>query len=169
MSIKDILLSYGITSIYHFTDKSNLSSIEKYGIQSLKNIITKNISVNRFGADTLSHNLDKYKGLDKYVHLSFIKDHPMYYVAKERGSIIEPVWIELDISVLFKTNTLFSDSIANRNNANIFKLDEIFNFIDFKTMLHSNDFYLKKEARKAEIMAYESISLNKILGVTYGK
>lgn len=38
MSIKETLENYGITSIYHFTDKANLETIEEYGLQSLKNI-----------------------------------------------------------------------------------------------------------------------------------
>lgn len=94
MAIEEILKSlesYGITSIYHFTDKENLPIIEKYGLQSLKNIISYNIPVKRFGANELSHSLDKIKGLDKYVHLSFIKDHPMFFIAKNRGSLINPI------------------------------------------------------------------------------
>ena len=85
MTLKKILASYGITSVYHFTDKANLESIKTYGIQSLQNIIQNDIDVQRFGADSLSHTLDAYKGLDRYVHLSFIKDHPMYHIAKKEA------------------------------------------------------------------------------------
>ncbi len=86
MGIRETLEYYGITSIYHFTDKANLKMIEKFDIQSLKNIHMFNIPVEHFGADETSHIIDKNRGLDEYVHLSFIKDHPMYHVAKKRGS-----------------------------------------------------------------------------------
>ena len=169
MNIRETLENYGITSIYHFTDKSNLEMIEKYGIQSLRNIFNFDIPVKHFGAEELSHNLDKRTGLDKYVHLAFIKDHPMYHVAKRRGNIIEPVWIEIDSSILYDENTLFSDKVANSQEANIFRIDRILDFIDFDTILSEEYSFNRKEARKAEIMVFDSISINKIKGITYGK
>lgn len=173
MNFSDILKTlsnYGITSLYHFTDIENLPTIERFGIQSLKNILLNDIPVKHFGADELSHRLDSKTGLNNYVHLSFIKDHPMYYVAKSRGSLKTPVWIELDISILFQEKTIFCDSIANKNNADIFIIEEIFNKINFSTIVNNNvDFSIRKEARKAEIMIYNEIETNKILGITYGK
>jgi len=168
MSIKETLSNYGINSIYHFTDKANLDSIEEYGIQSLFNIEKKQIDVSHFGAESISHKLDKSKGLDKYVHLSFIKDHPMYHAAKKRESIITPVWIELDISILFKDDTFFCDKVANQSNSNIFKLDNILDFINFETLIYEKVFWKRIEARKAEIMAYKKIKTSKIKGITYG-
>lgn len=169
MGIKMDLERYGISSIYHFTDKANLKTIERFGLQSLKNILSLQIDVKHFGAEELSHNLDQRKGLDQYVHLAFIQDHPMYHVAKRRGNIIDPVWIEIDCSVLYDEDTLFCDKVANQTNAHIFRIDNVMQNIDFNTMIYGRDFYLKKEARKAEIMIYDSIHPNKILGVTYGK
>jgi len=168
MSINETLNMHGITSIWHFTDKSNLKSIEEYGIQSLYNIIKNNIEVSSFGADELSHDLDKKTGLDKYVHLSFVKDHPMYHVAKRRGSIITPVWIELDLSILFNLDTRFSDQVANSNGARIFSKKDILKYIDIPNLFNYNDFWSGVESRKAEIMACNSINNNKIKGITYG-
>jgi len=168
MSIQNILKGFGITSVYHFTDKSNLDNIERYGIQSLFNLIQKNIK-SQYGANELSHVLDRQKGLDKYVHLSFVKDHPMYHSAKKRGNLIVPVWIELDISVLFDKNTILSDKVANSNDAKIFKIDNILKYIDIKNLFNYYDFWSGYETRKAEIMVNNYIPTNKILGVSYGK
>lgn len=168
MGIKETLENYGITSIYHFTDKSNLKMIEKFGIQSLKNIFSLDIPVKHFGAEEISHNLDKRKGLDKYVHLSFVKDHPMYHISKKRGNIINPIWIELDSEILFKKDTLFCNEVANKNGANIFRIGDVIKYIDFDTILLPNHSWTRKEARKAEIMAYDKISTNLIKGITYG-
>jgi len=169
MNIKKRLEKFGITSVYHFTDESNLESIEKFGIQSLYNIEQQNIDVSRFGANELSHDLDVRSGLDRYVHLSFIKDHPMYHNAKSRGSILKPVWLELDISILFEDETLFCDEVANSSRAVLFRVDNILNSINFNGMINERDFWIKKEIRKAEILAYNNVSTDKILGVTYGK
>jgi hypothetical protein len=167
------LEKYGISSVYHFTDKANIDSIENYGLQSLNNILNMNIPVKHFGAEELSHQLDKLNGLDKYVHLSFIKDHPMYHVAKRRGNIKNPVWIEIDTSVLFQENTLFCDKVANQTNSNIFKINNISKYIDFDIL--TNNSYLsgdswqeRKETRKAEIMVYNKINTNLIKGITNG-
>lgn len=169
MSIKSELEKFGITSIYHFTDKANLPTIERYGIQSLKNILKFQIDVKHFGAEELSHNLDQRKGLDQYVHLAFIQDHPMYYIAKARGNLQNPVWLEIDSSILFDDDTLFCDKVANQTNARIFGIDKVSQNIDFDAMLYDIDFTTRKEARKAEIMAFGSIHPSKIKGVTYGK
>jgi len=169
MNLKNELSQYGIKSVYHFTDIENLPTIQKYGIQSLKNIFDRNIAVKHFGAEELSHRLDAEKGLDQYVHLSFLPDHPMYYIAKARGSIKDPIWIEIDISVLFNEKTLFCNKVANQTNANIFYIDDIMKFIDFNALVNSEDFDIRNQARKAEILVYNSISTDKIKGVYYGK
>ena len=167
MSVIETLQNQGINSIWHFTDKSNLDSIERYGILSLRGIIKDDIVVSRFGADNLSHTLDIHYGLDKYVHLALIKDHPMYHRAKQRGSIVYPVWIELDISILNKDKTVFSNRVANESGSKIYNIDKIEEKIDFNKMFHP-DFWTRVEARKAEIMVANQIDADKIIGVYYG-
>jgi len=169
MNLKKTLKRYGITSVWHFTDYSNLDSIEKYGIASLKTIEKKKIVVSRFGADELSHTLDKRSGLDDYVHLAFTDDHPMYYVAKYRGSIERGIWLEIPVSEIFKDDVLFCDGVANGRNAHLYDGHEIANNIDFETLLFGTDFESRKNARKAEILIPGKIKYKKIIGVHYGK
>lgn len=169
MNIKNKLAEYGITSVYHFTDKSNLKSIQENGLQSLFNIEEESIDVSHFGANDFSHQLDRQKGLDDYIHLSFIKDHPMLHSAIARGSIINPVWLEIDISVLLEDETLFCDEVANARNAHLFKKKHLLKSIDFDGMIYEKDFWVRKDIRKAEILVYDHIPLNEIIGVTYGK
>jgi hypothetical protein len=165
MNIKQSLNTYGIKSFYHFTDRSNLDSILKYGLQSLYNIYKNKIPVSRFGANVYSHSRDMALGLHKFVHLSFIPDHPMYHIAKKRGSIIDPIWLEIDISVLFDSKIIVSNRIANAHDVKIVGIDKIFDVINFNTMLYSRDFYKRNEARKAEIMVYDFIPSNKIIAI----
>ncbi len=168
MDIKKILENHGITSVYHFTDIANLDTIYEFGLQPLRNIIKNHIPVNYFGAEELSHSLDQRKGLDRYVHLAFIKDHPMYHIAKRRGNLKNPVWIELDASILYEESTRFCDQVANTTGAHLFDINQILQYIDFDKMLNARDFNIRKEARKAEILAYNAIPTNYIKGVTHG-
>ena len=163
--VKKLLKNYGITSIWHFTDKSNVESIMEHGILSLKKLETLKIDVEYTGASADSHNIDHYRGLDKYVHLAFINDHPLYYVALKEKRVLEPVWIEIDISVIFEEQTLFCDRVANDNSAKQFTIDQIEKRINFDTMVNNKIFDKYKEARKAEILVLNNIEPEKILGV----
>ena len=165
-SIIKYLNSNRIKSFWHFTDVSNLETIKKYGIQSLKNIKELKITVNRFGANELSHDLDIKRGLDKFVHLSFISDHPMYHIAKKEGRISNPIWIEIDINILYYKECYFCPIVANDTNARFYSFEEI-EKINFDRMFYG-DFESKKEARKAEILVRDSIEKDFIKGIYYG-
>jgi len=168
MSIQEILNDHGIHSIWHFTDRSNLSSIAHNGLLTLESILEQKIEVSRYGASDSSHRQDIKKGLYKCVHLSFIKDHPMYHIAKQDGRIIDPVWIEIDLSIMNDKNTLFSNMLANTYNAPIFSSKQLEKMIDFDAILYEKDFYTRKEARKAEIMIFNNINVNQIKGIHNG-
>jgi len=130
--------------------------------------MNKKIEVSRYGANYSSHVQDFKKGLHKYVHLSFIKDHPMYHTAKSDGRITDPIWIEIDLSAMSNENTLFSNMLANTHNADIFNAEYLKEKIDFETILYEKDFYIRKEARKAEIMVLNEISIDNIKGIHNG-
>jgi len=55
MNIQRELKRHSITSIWHFTDKSNLASIKKYGLLSLSHLLQTNIFVPCFGVDKLKY------------------------------------------------------------------------------------------------------------------
>ena len=164
--IINYLNSKGIKSFWHFTDASNLETIEKYGIQSLKNIQNKKIEVNRFGANSLSHNLDSYLGLDTFVHLAFIPENPMYYIAIKEGRILNPVWLEIDINILYHKKCCFYKTVANKNGAKCHSFDRI-KELDLNKMNH-NDFNISKEAKKAEILVKDFIDVKFIERGYYG-
>lgn len=169
MKLSEKLARLGIKSVWHFTDLDNLDSILSYGLLSLKTLKTMNIK-SRFGASESSHILDEYLGLDRFVHLAFVKDHPMYHVAKKRGSLRNPIWLELDVNVVNFTNVKISDRIASASDAKIYNAEEIGDIgslIDFEGM-SSNCFDRRKEARKAEIMVPNIIQVKFIKDIYYG-
>lgn len=169
MSLENILTQHQIKSVWHFTDVSNLDSIGEHGLASLEKIVEEKISVTRFGADIVSHRLDFQKGLDSYVHLSFVDDHPMYHVSKGRGSIEKGIWIEFPLEIIFQDGVLFCDEVANKTGAKLYTKDEIANVIDFNTLVYGRDFEQTKEARKAEILIPNGIALSEAIGGHYGK
>lgn len=174
MTLQNILNYYGIKSIWHFTDASNLASIEKYGVLSLRNIIKSKIDVSCFGADELSHNLDIRKGLDKYVHLSFIKEHPMQYVKTRDGNIPNPIWLEIDASVLFRDNTIFTSQVANKTGAKVYNINDLKEYMDIDVLWGRTNWQdpeiknRRKAAKYGEIMIQDRIGIKDIIGVTNG-
>lgn len=74
-----ILEKYKINTVWHFTDKSNLNLIRKHkGLLSLGEIERRGINILVSGGNDWSHNADRKRGLQDYVHLAFICEHPMH-------------------------------------------------------------------------------------------
>lgn len=174
MGIAKALNHYGIKSIWHFTDRSNLESIKKYGLLSLENIERRGIDVPCFGANELSHRLDRRKGIDKYVHLSFITEHPMHYAKKRDGLIPNPIWLEIDAVVLLENETIFSNNIANQNGVKFHHINTLATHVDMEALWgksNENDANMqrrKKSAIRGEIMVKNQINIKNIIRVKNG-
>ena len=174
MNLQETLNYYGITSIWHFTDESNLKSIEKNGLLSLERITQQRIHVPCFGADALSHNLDRKLGLDKFVHLSLIKEHPMQYIKTKEGLIPNPIWLEIDVSVLFETHSIFANDIANKNGVQSHYIDKLADIVDLEVLWSKTDWrdpiikQRRASAKKSELMVANRIDYSKIKGIYHG-
>jgi len=166
MNLQETLKYYGITSIWHFTDASNLESIKKYGILSLDLINKNKIYVPCFGADGNSHYRDKVKGLDKFVHLSLIKEHPMQYHKVHEGLIPNPVWLEIDISVLFENKSQCCNQIANATSAKCYDIIDLAKVIDLESLI--NNPYCSYQIKKAQLIVANRIDYSKIKGIYHG-
>ena len=155
-SIINYLYSNNIHCFWHFTHISNLSSIKEHGILALYELKRKNIK-SIYGGNELSHMLDKKRRLDKWIHLSFTKDHPMYYVKKKKLKNL--IWLKIDLSILLEKEFLFSRTIANKNNSAFYKNILL---IDLENMF-AYDFKTRKEANKAEVLIKGKIEPKYIL------
>ena len=118
----ELLKKYNIQTVYHFTEQANLKSIkEQRGIFSLKLLKEKCISDISYISNNWSQDADRYKNLDSYVHLCFVKgQHPMAYHAILQDKSI--IWLEIDISILNKTGVLYTNDVSNK--AGVKLLDE---------------------------------------------
>jgi len=114
----DVLKRNGITKLYHFTDRANLKSIIDHGgLYSWADCRDKNINIPYPGGGDLSRSLDSRRGLEHYVRVSFVKEHPMMYVAMNEGRILNPVVLEIDIDVVGWEESKFVDRNMTRNEA----------------------------------------------------
>lgn len=116
---KNIIEENGIKSLYHFTDKSNIKSIIKNGgLYSWHYSDRNNITIPYPGGDSLSRDLDKQYGLQDFVRLSFTKEHPMMYKAKDDGRIKNPIILEIDLKVCYFLNTKYANMNATKTGHN---------------------------------------------------
>lgn len=102
-----ILQSNGVTTFYHFTERSNIPSIKKNGGLYSWKFCDNNEIITKAGGDTLSRDLDMKYRLQDFVRLSFCDDHPMQYRLSQSGYNL--VLLNVKIDVAFFENTRFSD------------------------------------------------------------
>lgn len=166
---KAILDQYGITKLYHFTDRSNLESIIKEGgLYSWMDCDKKGIKITKPGGEALSRALDYRHNLQEYVRVSFTTQHPMMYVAMQEGRISNPVILEIDPEVIYWKSSKYSDSNATRNDACVGENLDAFKKIHFNSVKARTHFDLTDEEKpyfQAEILVKNFIPLECIKNI----
>lgn len=171
MTLQETLAFYNINTIWHFTDRSNLPSIKEHGLLSLCLIEQYGIDVSCYGANAISHELDRRYGLDKYIHLSFIKDHPMCYCKTLSGEMPNPVWLMIDVSVLFSEQTRFATEVANKTGTMNYEINELDQRADLEVLWGRTDWRdagiqsRRKSAKKGELLIPNRIKPEQILNL----
>lgn len=167
---KAILDQYGITKLYHFTDRSNLESIIKEGgLYSWMDCDKKGIKITKPGGEALSRALDCRHNLQEYVRVSFTTQHPMMYVAMQEGRISNPVILEIDPEVIYWKSSKYSDSNATRNDVCVGENLDAFKKIHFNSVKARTHFDLTDEEKpyfQAEILVKNFIPLECIKNIT---
>lgn len=136
---KKLIEQHHITTLYHFTDRENLESIIKNGgLYSWADCEQKGIGISKPGGSLDSRNLDKRDNLQNFVRVSFVREHPMMYVAMNDGRISNPVVLEIDPEVIYWQDSLYADRNATKNGA------LVGSSIDDFSQLHFNSFKAKK-------------------------
>lgn len=136
---KKLIEQHHITTLYHFTDRENLESIIKNGgLYSWADCEQKGISISKPGGSMGSRDLDRRDNLQNFVRVSFVREHPMMYVAMNDGRISNPVVLEIDPEVIYWQDSLYADRNATKNGA------LVGSSIDDFSQLHFNSFKAKK-------------------------
>ena len=162
--IQKTLEAENIKVLYHFTDQANLPSIFcGGGLYSWSHCEKNGIRIAQPGGSQASRCLDRRKGLEDYVRLSFVRKPPMYYVAKRDGRIQNPVILEVKAEVILWEQTKFSDGNAIANRAAIGRTLEDFRQIRFD-ILRKPDWSTEYEKHywQAEVLVKNHIPLRYI-------
>jgi hypothetical protein len=116
MAKKDPFLRYAVTSFYHFTDRRNLLMIKEHGgLYSLAMLRKMKIEIPAPGGNEWSHDADGRIGLDRYVHLCFRPTHPMEYVARQDGRIVDSVYLQIHPDVLKVDGVMYTAGVSNKS------------------------------------------------------
>lgn len=166
---KDILERHGITKLYHFTDRDNLESIIRNGgLYSWADCESKSIGIKKPGGDDLSRHLDRRRGLQNFVRVSFVSEHPMMHVAKNYERISNPIILEIDPQVIYWQHTQYADRNAAKAEANVGEDLSDFNAIHFDTVKTSRYLELDTDERpffQAEVLVKNHIPLKYITNI----
>ncbi len=149
--IENILAGHNITKLYHFTHKKNVDSILEKGLFSWNHIENNEKSFPldvKFGGNDISRNLDYEKGLQDYVRLSFIPNHPMLlskWLAEHKCSYY--CILEIDIEAIYLQDNKYSNMNATDNDCNCGDKLSDFENIDFDNIKKrlKNKFHAQKD------------------------
>jgi len=161
-----IIASYQIEALYHFTDYSNIASIiEKGGLYSWWYCDSNHISISKPGGNDLSRDLDRHKGLQDYVRLSFNSHSPMLSMTKQQGRIDRPCILEISPEVIYWNSSLFSSLNATSSSSEIGGSLASFKKIDFGIATAFSYDDETKSRYQAEVMIKTHIPLKYILKI----
>ncbi|ASF46696.1 DarT ssDNA thymidine ADP-ribosyltransferase family protein [Methylovulum psychrotolerans] len=173
--MKSIISKYKtLEGVWHFTDHANLESIKQHGLLALSELEKRGITIPAPGGNEWSHDADKMKKLDKYVHLAFVDEHPMAYRAREDGRIKNLIWLKIDASVILGGDVYFCADVANKSGVSVLTAEQAKDHIDFEVLFTYMDWRdpaiqnRRQSAKKAQILVPKMIPIDKILMVKNG-
>jgi hypothetical protein len=171
MTADELIRRYGIQFLYHFTDEANLESIGTHGgLYSVEDLERRGIDVSRPGGNDWSRDADALKGFQRYVHLSFIDDHPMKFLAEQDGRIGPVRTLFIDAKVLSWPGVIFTADVSNKSGVLGLNLNEAIEQIDFEVIYTRTNWRDKliqerrRQAKKAEILVPQHIPLSMMGG-----
>jgi hypothetical protein len=168
--MEELLRKYRIRAVWHFTARSNWPLIAEHGLLSLAELHRRGIEVPAPGGNDWSHEADRIKGLHEYVHLAFTTSHPMLYRAREEGRIADPIWIQIDPSILLQDGVKFCTDVSNKAGVPILEPADAIEQIDFDalfTYMNWADPEIRARrlaAEKSEVLVPRKVSIHKIIG-----
>ena len=116
----ELLQREGVKELYHFTDEENLPSIRRHGgLYSWEYCERNGIPLPKPGGNQLSRILDRDANLADFVRLSFVRNTPMLYVAKNDGRIPRPRILTISLDVVYFDSTQFADRNAASSAVNV--------------------------------------------------
>jgi len=142
MSAEDPFEKY-VKVLYHFTDRRNLPSIREHGgLYSLVRLREMGLAVQGQiypGGNQWSHDADAIKQVDRYVHLTLKKSHPMEYVARNEGRIADCIYLEIDPVVASWDGVVYTPDVANKSGVPLYLMSQSKDIIDYDVLFNKHD------------------------------
>lgn len=164
--MRNTIKRYNIDCFWHFTDRSNLGSIEEHGgLWSFAKLRERGIAIPILGSSEGSRIVDARMGLDKYVHASFCADSPMLWQIEKHNKDFISCWLKIDIALIYGNGVRFCAGVANKSGSEILTAAEAETKIDFEGLFEkkgAENFDRRKEANKSEILIPDCIPLQYI-------
>ncbi len=159
-----IMTKYNQLFLYHFTDKRNIDGIKEYGgILSFKELCNTTGKTIYWGGNDWSHNADRMNNVDDYVHLCFLKNHPMEYIAKTEGRIKDTIWISVKHDILLVQGVRFTNDVSNKSGVVLLQNEQAINEFDFEALFKYIDFRIEgNQERKTKVEKYEVLIPKKV-------
>lgn len=153
---KKVLEANGITTLYHFTARPNWDKIKGTGLLSQRRLIEKNIAP-MYASSENSRTMDAGLNLDDYVRLSFTRNHPMMWIAKnEVPPGTEFLVIPISLDVILLEGVRFSDVNAVRTKTPPYaQIKDTPNHLRFDVLRQPKQFNLPAEVKpyyQAEVL-----------------
>lgn len=173
--MQNAIAQYGIDAIWHFTDHANTAKIwENGGLYSFRELQKRNMNIPLPGGNEWSHQEDQHRDLDQFVHLCFLAEHPMLYIARNDGRIRNPIWLKFNIAVLQLPGVMYTAEVANKRGVPLLNAQQAEQQIDFEVLFRYTDWRdpavqeRRRAATKAEILVPNFVPLNFLLAWHHG-
>ena len=156
--------------LYHFTDKSNFSSIAAKGLLSKAKMREEGWWPDATGGNQLSWDLDKLRGIDGCVSLCLTTNHPMKYLAQKDGRLPEPRYLAIKPAVLKLEGVRIAFGVANANEVEILPIADALEKLDVEVLYTRTDWtnaaiqQRLTAAEKLEVLVPGGVPRNLIAG-----
>jgi ssDNA thymidine ADP-ribosyltransferase DarT-like protein len=164
-----------IARLFHFTDRRNLPVIRQYGgLLSMAELVKRGIKIPAPGGNDWSHDADGMFGMDRYVHLCFRSTHPMEYLARQDGRIVESIFLEIDPLVLQREGVMFTADVSNKSGIIPCPILDAKDLIDYEVLYTRTDWsnpdiqQRLKQAEKFEILIPKRVPVELIRNMPNG-
>jgi hypothetical protein len=164
-----------IARLYHFTDRRNLPLIRQHGgLLSMAELVRRDIKIPAPGGNNWSHDADGMCGMDRYVHLCFHSTHPMEYLARQDGRIVESIFLEIDPLVLKREGVMFAADVSNKSGIIPCPILEARDLIDYEVLYTWTDWsnpdiqQRLRQAQKCEILVPTHVPVKLIRNIPNG-
>lgn len=164
-----------IPVLFHFTDRRNVTLIRELGgLYPLHELRRKGIDVPAPGGNDWSRDADTFKGLDRYVHLCFKANHPMEYLARSDGRIVDSIFLNVHPAVLHWEGVLFTPDVSNKRGVPAYPINDAAEMIDYEVLYARTDWTDPRirerlqQAEKYEVLVPHFVPLELIRNLPNG-